>query len=424
MKKLSILGSTGSIGTQTLDIVRNNPDEFRVVGLTANKNIELLKKQINEFEPESVAVMDSEKADLLKEEVGINVYSGIEGIIRIAALDNEDTVVNALVGSVGVRPTVEAIKNKKNIALANKETLVTAGSVVMEEARKNDVRLMPIDSEHSAIFQCLNKEINNNLKYNNKNAIKNYNFNDKKINDENKFNQNNARIINECNDVVNKITITASGGPFRSYSKKQLENVNVQDSLKHPTWNMGNKITIDSATLMNKGFEVIEAHWLYDIPYEKVEVVVHPQSIIHSLVEFKDNSTLAQLSLPDMKLPIQYALSYPKRLPLNIKKLNLMEMKNFSFEKPNFELFPCLKYAYDAGNKSGTLPAVLNAANEAAVYAFLDNKIKFLDIPRLINKMMQDHKIIENPDLNQILEVDKKIKEETRKIIEQQGLIH
>ena len=379
MKKLSILGSTGSIGTQTLDIVRNNPDEFRVVGLTANKNIELLKNQINEFKPEAVGVMDEEKADLLKQNVDINVYSGIEGIIKIASLNEIDTVVNSLVGSVGVKPTVEAIRNKKNIALANKETLVTAGSVVMEEVKKNNVRLMPIDSEHSAIFQCLNNE----------------NVND-----------------------VNEITITASGGPFKNYSKAQLENVTVQDALRHPTWNMGNKITIDSATLMNKGFEVIEAHWLYDIPYEKVEVVIHPQSIIHSLVEFKDNSTLAQLSLPDMKLPIQYALSYPKRLPLNIKKLNLMEVKNLSFEKPNFELFPCLGYAYDAGNKSGTLPAVLNAANEAAVYAFLDNKIKFLDIHRLINKMMQKHNIIKNPNLNQILDVDKKIKEETQEVIE------
>ena len=379
MKNISILGSTGSIGTQTLDIVKNNPDEFRVVGLTANKNIELLKNQINEFKPEAVGVMDEEKADLLKQNVDINVYSGIEGIIKIAALNEIDTVVNSLVGSIGVKPTVEAIRNKKNIALANKETLVTAGSVVMEEVKKNNVRLMPIDSEHSAIFQCLNNE----------------NVND-----------------------VNEITITASGGPFKNYSKAQLENVTVQDALRHPTWNMGNKITIDSATLMNKGFEVIEAHWLYDIPYEKVEVVIHPQSIIHSLVEFKDNSTLAQLSLPDMKLPIQYALSYPKRLPLNIKKLNLMEVKNLSFEKPNFELFPCLGYAYDSGNKSGTLPAVLNAANEAAVYAFLDNKIKFLDIHRLINKMMQKHNIIKNPNLNQILDVDKKIKEETQEIIE------
>jgi 1-deoxy-D-xylulose-5-phosphate reductoisomerase len=379
MKKLSILGSTGSIGTQTLDIVKNNPHEFKVVGLTANKNIELLKNQINEFKPESVAVMDNEKADLLKEDVDINVYSGIDGIIKIAALDETDTIVNSLVGSIGVKPTVEAIRNKKNIALANKETLVTAGSIVMEEVKKNDVNLMPIDSEHSAIFQCLNGE---NI------------------------------------DDINKIIITASGGPFKDYTKQQLENVSVNDALNHPTWNMGNKITIDSATLMNKGFEVIEAHWLYGIGYKDIEVVTHPQSIIHSLVEFKDNSTVAQLSLPDMKMPIQYALSYPKRFELNVKKLNLTEVKNLSFEKPNFELFPCLKYAYDAGNIGGTMPAVLNAVNEVAVYAFLDNKIKFLDIPRLIKTMMEKHNVIKNPVLNKILEIDKQIKEETQKIIE------
>jgi len=379
MKKLSILGSTGSIGTQTLDIVKNNPHEFKIVGLTANKNIELLKNQINEFKPEAVAVMDNEKADLLKEDVDITVYSGIDGIIKIAALDETDTIVNSLVGSIGVKPTVEAIRNKKNIALANKETLVTAGSIVMEEVKKNDVNLMPIDSEHSAIFQCINGE----------------NIND-----------------------INKIIITASGGPFRDYTKQQLENVSVDGALNHPTWNMGNKITIDSATLMNKGFEVIEAHWLYGIGYKDIEVVTHPQSIIHSLVEFKDNSTVAQLSLPDMKMPIQYALSYPKRFELNVKKLNLTEVKNLSFEKPNFELFPCLKYAYDAGNIGGTIPAVLNAVNEVAVYAFLDNKIKFLDIPRLIKTMIEKHNVIKNPVLNEILEIDKKIKEETQKIIE------
>jgi len=379
MKKLSILGSTGSIGTQTLDIVKNNPHEFKIVGLTANKNIELLKNQINEFKPEAVAVMDNEKADLLKEDVDITVYSRIDGIIKIAALDETDTVVNSLVGSIGVKPTVEAIRNKKNIALANKETLVTAGSIVMEEVKKNDVNLMPIDSEHSAIFQCINGE----------------NIND-----------------------INKIIITASGGPFRDYTKQQLENVSVDGALNHPTWNMGNKITIDSATLMNKGFEVIEAHWLYGIGYKDIEVVTHPQSIIHSLVEFKDNSTVAQLSLPDMKMPIQYALSYPKRFELNVKKLNLTEVKNLSFEKPNFELFPCLKYAYDAGNIGGTMPAVLNAVNEVAVYAFLDNKIKFLDIPRLIKTMIEKHNVIKNPVLNEILEIDKKIKEETQKIIE------
>ena len=379
MKNLSILGSTGSIGTQTLDIVKNNPDEFKIIGLTTNKNIDLLKKQVNEFKPEAVAVMDENKADELKKEVDVNVYSGIDGIIKVGILNGTDTVVNSLVGSIGVKPTVEAIKNKKNIALANKETLVTAGSVVMEEVKKNNVNLMPIDSEHSAIFQCLNGE----------------NIND-----------------------VNKIIITASGGPFREYTKEQLEKVTVKDALKHPTWKMGKKITIDSATLMNKGFEIIETHWLYGTDYEKIDVVVHPQSIIHSLVEFRDESVIAQLGYPNMKTPIQYALSYPKRFNSNSKKLDLIQIKNLNFEEPDFERFPCLKYAFDAGKVDGTLPAVLNAANEIAVYAFLENKIKFIDISRIIKKMIDSHNLIKNPDLNQILDIDKKIKEETEKVIE------
>src|SRR3989338_5680614 len=354
MKKLSILGSTGSIGTQTLEIVKNNPSEFRVAGLTTNNNIELLKKQIQEFKPIAVAVMDEEKADFLKGDININVYSGIGGIIKIAKLNEVDTVVNSLVGSIGVKPTIEAIKNKKNIALANKETLVTAGSIVMEEIKKKN---------------------------------------------------------------VNKITITASGGPFREFTKKQMENATAKGALKHPTWSMGDKITIDSATLMNKGFEIIEAHWLYNFPYEKIDVVIHPQSIIHSIVEFKDKSVIAQLGNPDMKIPIQYALSYPKRLDSISRKLNLTKIKNLSFEKPDFERFPCLKFAYDAGKEGGTMPAVLNAANEIAVQHFLGNKIKFLDIPKLIGKMMQRHKLIKNPSLNEILDVDKKIKEETKKII-------
>jgi len=378
MKKLSILGSTGSIGTQTLDIVRDNSSEFKIVGLTVNNNIELLKKQINEFKPVAVAVMDEEKADLLKNQVDLEVYSGMDGIIKIATLSEADTVVNSLVGSIGVIPTVKAIQNKKNIALANKETLVTAGIVVMEEVKKNNVDLMPIDSEHSAIFQCLNGEN-----------------------------------INEAS----KIIITASGGPFRDYTKEEMEKVTLKEALKHPTWKMGNKITIDSATLMNKGFEVMEAHWLYDFPYDKIEILVHKQSIIHSLVEFNDNSVIAQLGNPNMKIPIQYALSYPKRFKTNEKKLDLLEIKNLNFEKPDFELFPCLKYAYDAGIKSGTLPAVLNAANEIAVHTFLQEKIKFLDIPKLIGKMLEEHNLIKNPDLNEIMEIDKKVKEKTENII-------
>lgn len=379
MKNLSILGSTGSIGTQTLEIVKQYPDKFKIIGLTANNNIELLKKQIQEFKPEAAAVMNKEKADLLKEKIDVDVYSEMGGLIKIACLDNADTVVNSLVGSIGVLPTIKAIKNKKNIALANKETLVTAGSIVMKEIKNNNVNLMPIDSEHSAIFQCLNGEN-----------------------------------INE----INKIIITCSGGAFKNFTKEQLENTTAQEALKHPTWSMGAKITIDSATLMNKGFEVIEAHWLYAMPYEKIEVVIHPQSIIHSLVEFNDKSTIAQLGLPDMKIPIQYALTYPKRFETNLKKLSLTEIQKLTFKEPNLDLFPCLKYAYDAGKISGTLPAVMNAANEITVQYFLKNKIKFLDIPRLIKKMMDEHNVIKNPDLNKILEVDKKTKEKTKEIIE------
>ena len=379
MKNISILGSTGSIGTQTLEIVKQYLNEFKIVGLTANSNIELLKKQIEEFKPQAVAVMQKEKADLLKETVDVEVFSGIQGLNKIATLNEADTILTSVVGSVGVIPTIEAIKAKKNIALANKETLVTAGEVVMKEAAKNNVNILPVDSEHSAIFQCLNGE---NI------------------------------------DEVNKIIITCSGGAFKNFKKEQLEKTTAKDALKHPTWNMGAKITIDSATLMNKGFEVIEAHWLYNMPYEKIEAVIHPQSIIHSLVEFKDKSTIAQLGLPDMKIPIQYALTYPKRFETNLKNLNLTDIKELTFKKPNLELFPCLGYSYEAGKIGGTMPAVLNAANEIAVSAFLKDKIKFLDIPRLIKKMMDKHSVIKNPDLDEILEVDKRIKEKTNKEIE------
>ena len=381
MKHLSILGSTGSIGTQTLDIVRQFPDEFKVVGLTANRNSDLLLKQIKEFKPKAVAIMDKSKADGLLNFSSCQVYSGIEGLNKIAALNEADTVVNALVGSAGIEPTYNAIKGKKNIALANKEALVAAGSVIMEEVKKNNINLMPIDSEHSAIFQCLNGK---NIK------------------------------------EVNKITITCSGGPFKNHTRQQLENATAQDALKHPTWSMGNKITIDSATLMNKGFEVIEAHWLYGIGYEKIKVVIHPQSIVHSLVEFVDKSVIAQLGMPDMKIPIQYALTYPKRLESSNPQLDLPKIKALEFKEPDFEMFPCLKYAYEAGTAGGTLPAAMNAANEAAVYAFLNGKIRFLDIQRLIRRMMDSHTLIKNPSLKDILESDKKTREEIKNIIEEE----
>ncbi len=376
MKTISILGSTGSIGTQTLDIVKEHPDEFRIAGLTVNSNIELLKKQIEEFKPEAVAVMDEEKADELKAD--IPVYKGMEGLIKIAKLENSNTIINCLVGSIGVLPTIEAIKSKKNIALANKETLVTAGQLVMDEVKKNDVNLMPIDSEHSAIFQCLNGEN-----------------------------------INE----LNKITITCSGGAFKKYSKEQLEKATAADALKHPTWSMGAKITIDCATLINKGFEVIEAKWLYSLPYEKIDTVLHPESIIHSLVEFRDKSIIAQLGLPDMRIPIQYALSYPKRFQNNLTRLDLKKISQLNFKDINHDLFPCLNYAYEAGKAGGTLPAVMNAANEIAVKYFLQDKIKFLDIPRIIKQKMDEHKPIKNPSLDEIMDIDKKVKSNVDKQI-------
>lgn len=384
MKHISILGSTGSIGTQTLEIIRQFPNEFKVVGLTANKNSDLLLNQIKEFRPKAAAIMDKSKVDDLLNFSSCQVYSGIDGLNKIATLSEADTVVNALVGSIGIEPTYNAIKSKKNIALANKETLVAAGSAIMEEVKKNNVALMPIDSEHSAIFQCLNGES-----------------------------------INE----VSGITLTCSGGPFENYTREQLHSASADDALKHPIWSMGNKITIDSATLMNKGFEVIEAHWLYGIDYDKIKIMIHPQSVVHSLVEFADKSVIAQLGLPDMKIPIQYALSYPKRFQNLSKSLDLAKIKTLDFREPDFEKFSCLKYAYEAGIKDGTLPAVMNAANEAAVYAFLGNQIRFLDIPRLIRKMMDEHITIKNPTLKDILETDRKTKDETNKLIEEEMVV-
>ena len=384
MKHLSILGSTGSIGTQTLDIVRQFPEEFKIVGLTANQNSDLLLKQIKEFKPKAVAIIDKSKVDDLLNFSSCQVYVGTDGLNKIATLQESDTVVNALVGSAGIEPTYNAIRSKKNIALANKETLVAAGSIIMEELKKNDVTLMPIDSEHSAIFQCLNGE---NI------------------------------------EELSKITITCSGGPFRNSTMQQLENATAQYALKHPTWNMGDKITIDSSTLMNKGFEVIEAHWLYGIDYDKIKIVIHPQSIIHSLVEFVDRSVIAQFGLPDMKIPIQYALTYPKRFQSMTKSLELARIKTLDFEEPDFEKFPCLRYAYDAGVKGGTLAAAMNAANEIAVNAFLANKIRFLDIQRLVKRMMDEHKLIINPKLKEIIGVDMKVKEETKRAIEEEMIV-
>ncbi|WP_058485189.1 1-deoxy-D-xylulose-5-phosphate reductoisomerase [Defluviitalea phaphyphila] len=369
MKKISILGSTGSIGTQTLDVIRNLKD-IEVLGLTTNKNIELLEKQINEFHPKKVAVMDEKKAYELKKKLSnsVEVLSGIEGLNEIATMDEIDTVVTSVVGTVGLIPTFKAIKKEKNIALANKETLVTAGKIIMEEAKNNNVKIIPVDSEHSAIFQCLQG------------------------NEENK---------------IERIILTASGGPFRNKNIEDLKNVTLEEALKHPNWSMGKKITIDSATMMNKGLEVIEAKWLFGVELDQIEVLIHPQSIIHSMVEFEDGSIISQIGEPDMRIPIQYALTFPKRLKNKWPRVDFSKRNLFTFEHPNLESFQCLDLAYNALKIGGSMPAVLNAANEIAVERFLKKEISFLDIPKIIEKTMEKHNIIKVPTLSDILEVDK-----------------
>ncbi|HOQ00540.1 MAG TPA: 1-deoxy-D-xylulose-5-phosphate reductoisomerase [Acetivibrio clariflavus] len=367
-KSISILGSTGSIGVQTLDVARNLG--IRVAGLAANTSIDKLESQVREFLPEVVAVGNEELAKVLAErlkDLDVEVISGMEGFKRVASLETVDTVVTSVVGIAGLIPTMEAIKNKKNIALANKETLVTAGEIVMGEALKAGIAILPVDSEHSAIFQSL---MGNNIK-----------------------------------DVA-RIILTASGGPFRGKSSKELENVTLAEALKHPNWNMGSKITIDSATLMNKGLEVIEAKWLFGLDLDKIKVVVHPQSIIHSMVEYIDGSVIAQLGSPDMRLPIQFALTYPERKHNNFSKLDLLKCGCLTFEEPDMKSFPCLKLAFEALRIGSTMPAVMNAANEEAVGLFLKEKIKFVDIPNAIEKVMSKHAIVNNPTIEDILEVD------------------
>ncbi len=371
MKNISILGSTGSIGTQTLDVIRNNPSEFKVAGLSANYNIDLIEKQIEEFQPLAVALMDKQKALELKKRIGkktkTEILSGLDGIITIATLEETDLVVNSIVGMAGLIPTMQAIKKSKNIALANKETLVTAGEIVMAEAKKQGIQIIPVDSEHSAIFQCL----------------KGHTVKD-----------------------IERIILTASGGPFRGYSKEQLKHVSACDALKHPNWNMGKKITIDSATLMNKGLEIIEAKWLFDIDISQIDVVIHPQSIVHSLVEYKDHSIIAQMSYPDMRIPIQYALTYPIRKKNQYKKFNLPKIADLTFEEPDIDNFPCLNLAYEVIKKGGSLPAVLNAANEELVDYFLRGIIGFYDIPKFIELTLANHKISYEIDLHKILDAD------------------
>lgn len=370
-KTIAILGSTGSIGTQTLEVVRENGD-IQVAALSAGANITLLEKQIREFHPRLVAVWDKEKATELKTKVAdlnVEVVSGMDGLLELAVLPEADILVTAIVGMIGIRPTIAAIKAGKDIALANKETLVTAGHLIMPLARGNGVKILPVDSEHSAIFQA---------------------------------------IQGSQQKEIYKLLITASGGPFRGKKREELEHVQVEDALKHPNWAMGRKITIDSATLVNKGLEVMEARWLFDVELDQIQVVVQPKSIIHSMVEFVDGAVLAQLGTPDMKLPIQYALYYPERRYLPGDRLDFSVLKEITFDNPDMETFRGLPLAIQASRLGGSMPTVFNAANERAVAKFLNKEIGFLDIYRIIEEAMQRHEIIENPELEQILETEEK----------------
>lgn len=379
MKTIAILGSTGSVGTQALDVVRRYPERFRIVALSANKNIDLLIDQIKEFNPEIVAVGDREKAEELQKKMQLPVYSGEEGLIRVATCKNSQLIFNSLVGSVGVRPTYEAILAGKDIALANKESLVVAGDIIMKEATKQNISIMPVDSEHSAIFQCLNGERRQDFR---------------------------------------KILLTCSGGPFRGKTLNELKNVTVEQALDHPNWNMGGKITIDSSTLMNKGLEVIEAHHLFGVDYEKIEVVVHPQSIIHSMVEFVDASVTAQLAYHDMRLPIVYALSYPSRLKVGVPRLDFFALRELTFYQPDLKTFNCLDLAIKAGKKGGIFPCVLNGSNEIAVEFFLDGKINWVEIGNTVDAMMKEsevkYKDLTKLDIDKILHIDKEVKQATR----------
>lgn len=369
MKKIAILGSTGSIGTQTLDIVRTNKD-IRVTALGAGRNIDLLEKQIREFKPKLAAVWNEELACELKSRIRdmqVEVFSGMDGLLAVAAEQEAEILVTAIVGMIGILPTIEAIRAGKNIALANKETLVTAGHIIMPLAEKNHVSILPVDSEHSAVFQSL---------------------------------QGGQR------RALHKILLTASGGPFRGKKREELENIQVEDALKHPNWEMGRKITIDSSTMVNKGLEVIEAKWLFGVAVDQIQVVVQPQSIIHSMVEYEDGAVIAQLGTPDMKLPIQYALYYPERRYLPGDRLDFGTLTQITFEKPDMETFYGLKLAIEAGKKGGSLPTVFNAANEKAVALFLDRKIRYLQIPEIIQECMANHKNIAEPSVEEILKTE------------------
>ncbi|MEE9165472.1 MAG: 1-deoxy-D-xylulose-5-phosphate reductoisomerase [Nitrospinota bacterium] len=379
-KKIAILGSTGSIGVNTLDIVRSSKNRFKVSGLAAGGNIALLQKQIREFKPKYAALFDEKKTSLLKKRVGrlkVEIFSGIEGLIKVASIPDAKMVVSAIVGAAGLFPTFAALKCGKDIALANKETLVIAGELFMKHSRKKRVRIIPVDSEHSAIFQCINGTTNRKIK---------------------------------------KIILTASGGPFLTYPAKKFKKITPREALNHPNWNMGPKITIDSATLMNKGLEVIEAHWLFGVGENRIDVVIHPESIVHSMVEFIDTSIIAQMGLPDMRVPINYALNYPERVSTNLPTLNLTKTKTLTFSEPDYKKFQCLKYAFHALRIGRTMPAVLNAANEVAVQAFLNGSISFTGIPKIIKKIMRKHQPKKVRKISDIMQADQWARAEARKL--------
>lgn len=366
VKNISILGSTGSIGTQTLEVVRYNKD-IKVTALAAGSNVDLIEKQIREFKPEIACLWSEEKAKELKERIkdlDVKVLSGMDGLIAAATEPKAEIVVTAVVGMIGIRPTIAAMEAGKDIALANKETLVTAGHIIMPLAKKKGVKILPVDSEHSAIFQCLQGAAGNK---------------------------------------IHKILLTASGGPFRGFKREQLEKVQVEDALKHPNWSMGHKITIDSSTMVNKGLEVMEAGWLFDVSLDQIQVVIQPASIIHSMIEYEDGAVIAQLGTPDMKLPIQYALYYPERRFLPGDRLDFTKLREITFDIPDLETFKGLKLAYEAGKTGGSMPTVFNAANELAVSLFLKKKIPYLTIPDMIQASMEHHKKVDAPDVDQIL---------------------
>lgn len=378
MKKIAILGSTGSIGTQALEVTDKIPEEFEVIALSAGNNIGLISKQIEKYNPKLVSVKTKEDADFLqKKYLNTRIVFGEDGLLTIAGLNEIDILLVAVSGKIGLKPTITAINNKKDIALANKETLVMAGDIVMKLAKENNVKILPVDSEHSAIFQCLNKR-----------------------------------------SEVKHLIITSSGGPFRTATKEEMEKADLTQALAHPRWNMGRKITVDSATLMNKGLEVIEAHHLFDFNYDDIKVVVHPQSYVHSAVEYVDGSIIAQIGNPSMHIPIQYALTYPERVEgIETESFDFIKAAKLEFYEPDFEKFPSLALAFEAGKRGGTYPVCMNAANEEAVFAFLDGKIRFTDIYKITKKVFDDYEPIQNPQIDDIISEDEKVREKTRKLI-------